>query len=405
MNLRHIVSLVILLLIGTLNGAVKSTSGKIEFFPESGEGRKALLDSEGKLAIGDFLPSANLHVKGNVIFESGNVWLNSNLKKSQLELGGTLGRTYGTISMDTVLSVNDTQSFYFVDTSSSNINITLPYAGNVNGRLYEFKKTSVDNRLRLISSTNIDGFSSQVEATAPSNGLSHLKIMSDGTQWYLLDKSDDVINLIAADNLVGWWKLDETEGTIASDSSGYNNHGTVGGDGATFSDNNVIGRIGGGLNFSKRNNYITVTGMSGLPSQQITVSCWAKVTENKSFIRYVNHEWVNNGWLMYSNVNGRPGFGIGQGGTQTNAFANNFTIVLDEWLFMVGTYDGSDVKFYLNGSLVATTNNPGATLDDAGDVEISDSGSSINGMMDDVRIYNRALTQEEILHLYREGLN
>lgn len=402
--LRLLVYLFVLLAIGTIHAAVKSTTGKIEFFPETGQGRKAILDNDGNFAIGDFLPSANLHVKGNVIFESGNVWLNSNIKKSQTELGGTLGRTYGSINSDTVLSVTDSQSFYFVDTASDNINITLPYAGNVNGRLYEFKKTSVDNRFRLISSTNIDGFSAQVEATAPSNGLSHLKMMSDGNQWFLLDKSDDVTNLVAAENLIGWWKLDETEGTLASDSSGFGNHGVLGGAGATFSDNNVIGRMGGGLNFDTKNNYIDVTGMVGLSSQQITVSCWANVTENQNWNRFVNHEWVGDGWLLYAGSDGAVRFGVGQGGGQNNAITPNNTIVLNHWFFVVGTYDGADVKVYFNGSLMDTTALVGATLDNDGNVDFSKS-SSINGMMDDIRIYNRALTQEEILHLYREGLN
>jgi hypothetical protein len=403
-NLRQLLFISVLWMFGSLSGAVKSNSGSIEFFPDSSQGRKAVLDSEGKLAIGDFQPSANLHVKGNVIFESGNVWLNSTIKVSQTELGGTLGRTYSSINSDTVLSISDSESFFFVDTSSDNLQITLPDAENVNGRQYEFKKISVANRLRISSASNIDGFNSQVEATTPSNGLSHLKMMSDGNQWFLLDKSDDVTNLVAAANLIGWWKLDETEGTTASDSSGYGNHGILGGAGATFSDNNIIGRLGGGLNFDTQNNYIDVTGMTGLPSQQITVSCWAYVTENQNWSRFMNHEWVGNGWLLYAGSNGEVRFGIGQGGVQTNAVSPNYTILLNHWFFLVGTYDSNDVKVYFNGSLMDTTANVGATLDNVGDINISKS-SSINGMMDDIRIYDRALTQDEILHLYREGLH
>ena len=394
----------LLLLATVLNlcADIKSTSGQLKFFPDITKDYHALLNEEG-MSIGNFIPSSNLHVKGEVQFESGNIYLGNTSQRSNVEIAGTFGQSFGLINTDTALSFNDNASLFLVDTSNGNIQITLPFAGNVTGRHYHFKKKSVENYFRITSSENIDGFDSHLDASAPKQGTSQIKLMSDGSEWYILDHSDDITSIIAADNLVGWYKLDETSGSIAFDSSGRNNHGTLAGDGATFSANNVIGRIDGGLNLSTFNNYIDITNFDGLPSSQLTVSCWAYITKHQNWTRFVNHEWVNNGWLLFAGANGDFRFGIGQSGTQHQANTPNQIAPLNQWMFITGTYDGNDIKIYINGSLIDTSPLVGAVIDNAGDVNISKS-SSINGMLDDVRIYSRALTETEVLQLFREGL-
>jgi len=401
MMLRILSLPICFLLLARLQADVKSTSGSIDF-DRNGDGQiEARLDSNG-LSLGSFSPSANLHVKGNVILESGNVWLGNSYQTSSIEFGGTIGQRFTTLSTDTTLSISDASSLFLIDSSSDNITVTLPYAGNVMGRQYQFKKISTANFVRIASTESIDGFDSQLDMSFPSNGLSSVKLMSNGNTWFVLDKSNDVVQVVAAANLIGWWKLDETSGTLAADSSGLGNHGVLGGAGATFSDNNVIGVIQGGMNFDSKSNYIDITNFNGLSTSQITVSCWAYLKVNVDWNRYVNHEWVNNGWLLYSNSAGAVYFGIGQGAVQSNAISANSVVVLEQWFFLAGTYDGANVKVYMNGSLVATTAKASATLDNVGAVDIS---KNLNGYMDDVRIYSRALTAGEILQLYRGGLN
>ncbi len=83
------------------------------------------------------------------------------------------------------------------------------------------------------------------------------------------------------------------------------------------------------------------------------------------------------------------------------------SIIGNNWIFLAGTYDGQSMKIYTNGVLsgqaafsgiIATNNEPlgiGKNLDDDSDY--------FNGSIDDVRIYNRALSQDEISRIY--GLN
>src|SRR4030042_2476712 len=72
--------------------------------------------------------------------------------------------------------------------------------------------------------------------------------------------------------LVGWWKLDETSGTIAADSSGYGNNGTIYGNPQW-----VMGNIGGALQFDGNGNYVDCGTSTVLQVRdQITLACWIK---------------------------------------------------------------------------------------------------------------------------------
>jgi len=88
------------------------------------------------------------------------------------------------------------------------------------------------------------------------------------------------------------------------------------------------------------------------------------------------------------------------------------TIPLNEWTFVVATYDGSIAKIYINGVLDTNKNASGDVADWTADMYIGYNSSgrtynyekytSFNGSIDDVRIYNRALSESEILELYEE---
>src|SRR5690606_22440553 len=82
--------------------------------------------------------------------------------------------------------------------------------------------------------------------------------------------------------LVGWWKLDETSGTTAKDSSGYDNDGTMqnGLDAATAS---VAGVIGTALAYGDADDRISVPSnalLEDVSSGQVTVSAWVNVADN-----------------------------------------------------------------------------------------------------------------------------
>ncbi len=86
-------------------------------------------------------------------------------------------------------------------------------------------------------------------------------------------------------------------------------------------------------------------------------------------------------------------------------------VVADEWNFFVGTYDGASVKLYANGSLVATTANTTDTLSPDGNFRIGygEIGLFTPGYMygttDEVAVWTRALTADEVATLYAAGVS
>ena len=73
------------------------------------------------------------------------------------------------------------------------------------------------------------------------------------------------------------------------------------------------------------------------------------------------------------------------------------------WYFLACTYDGTDLKFYIDGTLSDTTNRPGGTIPDGGrEIWIGGNepwGEYFDGVIDEARIYNRALSGTEIQSL------
>jgi hypothetical protein len=127
-----------------MSADVKSTNGVIQFDTTSDSQAEMTLNSAG-LGIGTNNPSANLHVVGNAYIQD-------------LVLGNAQEWSRTTISSNSTLGETFSSPIIFVDTSSDNVTLTLPYAGNVSGKTLWIKKKSRSNLLTLqVASGNIDG--------------------------------------------------------------------------------------------------------------------------------------------------------------------------------------------------------------------------------------------------------
>ncbi len=105
---------------------VLSTDGKIRFDTRMDGQAEMTLNSTG-LGIGVLLPSSNLHVNGNAII-SEQLFVGGSSGSSNLNVIGTIGYGVQTVSSNATLGDS---SVVLVDSSSDNITLTLPYAGNV----------------------------------------------------------------------------------------------------------------------------------------------------------------------------------------------------------------------------------------------------------------------------------
>ena len=206
---------------------------------------------------------------------------------------------------------------------------------------------------------------------------------------------------------VSYWKLDtETEG-VTPDETGTN-------DGTLVGDATIINDIEKGslLTLDGTEDYIEVADNPSLDIQhQITLSAWVKLNKFSGTTKIVVKptETGADPWELYAldirEDTQKVRFILSNGGLYANNdwHAVTSAISAGEWYHVVGTYDGTTMRLYLNNSLVstkdvtltiATNNQPlliGRWL----------TGSSINGLIDDLMIFNRALGEAEIDEIYQ----
>jgi len=138
------------------------------------------LSSEG-LGICTATPSANLHVSGNTIVSDKLRIGSVSGANSTLHITGTMGYSVQAVSDNVTLSGN---SYILANTSTGNITITLPSASSVAGRQYTIKKITASNNIAL--SGNID---SSLTHVLSSGNTDSMKLISNGSQWWILSKS------------------------------------------------------------------------------------------------------------------------------------------------------------------------------------------------------------------------
>jgi len=200
-------------------------------------------------------------------------------------------------------------------------------------------------------------------------------------------------------NLVGWWKLDETSGLIAHDSSGYDNHGTLHGDPQW---------TGRGLEFDGDGDYVDCGDSPSLNSAgSVTVMGWIRLDGPADDRKIAgNQDGITGGYKLgvYGN---RLEFEIrtaDNGAVLNRSVAGGVVLETGMYHHVAGVYsEGQYIRTYVNGVLdreLATAELLGTSTGTfkLGREPFSDAYYWL-GLMHDVRVYNRALTQEEILAL------
>jgi len=205
----------------------------------------------------------------------------------------------------------------------------------------------------------------------------------------------------AADpNLVGCWRFDEGAGTVAADSSGYGNDGTLNG-----APEWVASRLGGALDFDGSADFVEVPHSPSLSiTDEITIAAWTYMRASASGEMAIVSKggWAAND-LPYE-LTETPGDVIfwqfyDDGGRDSCAPSSP---PVDEWHHIAGTYDGKVFKCYIDGELAEEWGYVGKMPENTASVTIgrrSRGGTFFNGMIDEVQIYNRALTAAEIKQL------
>jgi hypothetical protein len=216
--------------------------------------------------------------------------------------------------------------------------------------------------------------------------------------------------------LVGYWSFDGSQmsGNTATDGSGSGNSGTL-----TGGPTKTIGVLGQGVKFDGSDDYVTMGDAVALNgTQSRTISTWVKFSSDP----LTTAQWlVERGnatnatyWLWW---NGDNSFSLGDNtlvcghrianGTGEQ-IANTWTPVANMWYHVSCVYDGSQLIEYVNGVLLGSAGSAtGSVTDETSSARtlqlgrrIATGGSNLNGILDDVRIYNRAISASEVSKLF-----
>ena len=199
-------------------------------------------------------------------------------------------------------------------------------------------------------------------------------------------------------DLIGWWKFDEGFGDSALDWSGYENHGTLGGNPQW-----VEGAMNGGLNLVN-GGYVAINGVvDDLTSNDFTLSVWIKTTQAGEGNVFASNDSSSGHVLL---------FGIDDGDVYVDDGPSTTfppTVNDDQWHMITFVKDGSKITLYTDAVQIGTiTTSIDVTTETRWSIGQEWDGSTPSdfyvGAVDDVRFYNKPLTQAEVAELTRGDL-
>ena len=208
--------------------------------------------------------------------------------------------------------------------------------------------------------------------------------------------SNTAVGLVAA------YSFDEGSGTTLIDRSGNGNNGTIAN--ATW----VAGKYGSALKFNGSNSLVTVANSASLNlTAGMTLEAWVDPTTltspDANWAAIIAKEHLNSAndvsYALYGvqGTSAPPGGNVLVGGA-TYQTTGGSALSLNTWVFLCTTYDGTTLKTYVNGVLVASQTVGGSIFTTGDPLTIGGDWSNemFNGIIDNVRIYNQALSQSQL---------
>ena len=212
---------------------------------------------------------------------------------------------------------------------------------------------------------------------------------------------------VSADpNLVGWWNLDESSGSTADDSSGYDNDGTVVGDVEWLPSG---GQFDGAASFTGGSQRIEIS-TSDMSASAGTVALWgypegAQTQYYRYFFAIRDLPGGGNRVQLYL-YQSTMQLGVGLGDAY-NVNTNIMTLSTDTWYHIALTWDGGDYVVYVDGNSVDSGTYTGlSSMTTGGDIGNDHQGRNVAlyGRIDDVGAWDGALGASDIEDIYLYGI-
>ena len=302
------------------------------------------------------------------------------------------GYSYGCAASTSYRNVNATG---WLPTKFSNISSGAPF-----GNLPVDPVNQTSSNLYYTYETN--GSVYQLSASLESSKYAKTGATDGSSDPTLVEAGSGVSSLPdTGRGLVGYWPLDEGQGSTAYDWSGNGSNGTFGG-----SPTWITGHVwASGLQEANGNYVNFITPSASLPTSSITVALWENTNTStfQSFTKYLNNNWNSapGSWLLYSNSIGALSWGITGPATSTqNAASCPGLLTLNTWQFLVGTYDGATMRTYINGVQCRTVSLSGQSLWTGSHLDNNPGTAGDSVITNDVRVYGYALSAAEIATLY-----
>ena len=380
-----------------LTAAIKSTSGIINI-DSNGDGVNEVSLSSNGLKIGSGNASAKLDVTGNAIVTRDLIVGGAtNASSSNLHINGTIG--FGVSTLTSGANALPNSSMVLVDSSAGNVIIQLPNPADMTTSTFTIKRISLLNNI-LISAPG-----ASIEDTSTlllsAGNLSSISLFLKDSAWYVSNSLYTEVEEVGASDMFLYWKLDETSGSSASDSSSNSRTGTLS---HSFSGNSISGVRSTGLLLTSSADNVLYSGGS-LPTAAYSYCLWAQSSvASSTTLDYEPQISGNAGFLWSSGTSADDGAAyhkLSDGSYVKCKSATTFSA--NTWYHLGVTWDGSDLSLYVNGSLSSNINAPSWTGGSNLSLDHPGTMSSSNVGHDDVRFFSRALTADEINAFYQAG--
>ncbi len=257
--------------------------------------------------------------------------------------------------------------------------------------IYQLPADSGEHTVLTAPRFDVEGLPRKLDAPAAADtGVGQDPLMDIGAHEYA--------------SIVSHWKLDESAGNTAFDAAGEND--------GTLANGPVqlpgYGRFGGSVFFDSQDDYISISNEDQFDFRDaVTVSAWINpVSVDKNWMAIVTKG--DSAWrLSFFQKQRRIHFAV-TGPPEYYSIESQTQIPTGNWTHVCGTYDGRYMRVYVNG-----IEDPASPVRFEGDITTNDRnvfigensekpGRVFNGMIDDVRIYNYALSADQVRRLQCE---